>query len=226
MYAKIVNNEIIKLGSRPSWYYPKNHPNYPGEQITDDSVFIQGGLIPDPGASCFYPISNEEKPTHDPEIEYIPKQKTQNEWEIKSDRVIIKWDMPVAKTLDIVKSEKCTKINQKRDQMQSLSLEYSFPDGETGHIQRRDQKDERNIQGIASAAISLVVIGDTTNQIHFTDEDNIKHLMTGSEGIQFGLFVQQDYANLHDNARQHKDAVNALSTVNEVKNYDYLIGWY
>lgn len=124
------------------------------------------------------------------------------------------------------KKVKCDEIDHKRDEMQSLSLKYTFPDGQVGHIQRRNQKDERNIQGVASAAMSLVLSGNTTTKtVHFTDEENVKHKMTGQEGMAFGTFVQQDYAVHQEIARAHKDAVNALTTVEDVQNYNYSGGW-
>ena len=116
-------------------------------------------------------------------------------------------------------------IDKERDRRQALPLEYTFPDGQTGHIQRRNQRDERNIQGVASAAMSLVLAGNTTDQVHFTDEENVKHMMTGTEGMAFGVFVQEDYARLQEAARQHKDNVNDLTSIEDVQNYDYSGGW-
>lgn len=123
------------------------------------------------------------------------------------------------------KAEKCAEINAKRDKQQSKPLAYTFPDGKTGHIQRRNQKDERNIQGVASAAMALVVTGNTEGRVHFTDRENVKHEMTGSEGMAFGLFVQKNYADNQNNARKLKDAVNALTTINDVKKSKSSGGW-
>jgi len=125
---------------------------------------------------------------------------------------------------------KCKEIDAERDRRQAISLEYTFPDGITGHIQRRDQKDERNIQGLATASMALVMAGNTTDKVYFLDEENIKHWMTGSEGVQFGMFIQENYATLHNAGREHKDAVKAISedatkTVQDIINYDYSQGW-
>lgn len=49
--------------------------------------------------------------------------------------------------------------------------------------------------------------------------------MTGQEGMQFGVFVQQNYAANQSNARTHKDNMLALTTIDEVQNYDFSGGW-
>ena len=123
------------------------------------------------------------------------------------------------------KRKKCTEIDAERDRRQSLPLEYTFPDGQIGHIQRRNQKDERNIQAVDAAAKTLVLEENTTDTVHFTDQENVKHLLTGPEGMAFGIFVFNDYARLQSAARTHKDNVNALAKVEDVQNYDYSGDW-
>ena len=137
---------------------------------------------------------------------------------------LIKKPLNLPVNIGNIKAAVCEGINAKRDEMQSLPLEYTFPDG-AGHIQRRGQEDERNIQGIASAAISLALADNTIDKVHFTDEENVKHLMTGQEGMTFGVFVFNNYAANQDNARQHKNVVNGLTTIEDIISYDFSIGW-
>ena len=154
------------------------------------------------------------------------KQSTDEEGVIRDyyEYTLIKKPLNLPVDIKNIKTAVCEAINAKRDEMQSKPLEYTFPDG-AGHIQRRGQEDERNIQGVASAALALVLAKNTKDKVHFTDEENIKHYMKGKEGIEFGLIVQQNYAANQDNARQHKDVVNTLTTIEDITKYDYSTGW-
>ena len=225
MYAEVVDNEIIEISSRPTWYYPIDHSDYPGEEITDDSIYIQGGLNPDENAACWCPVSNEEKPSYDPETEYAPKQKSQSEWEIKSDRVIRTWYASEAKSLSTVQEETCNDVNGECSRRVSQGISYTFPDGSTGTIQLRNNDDAINVLGLAAGGLALVVEGDTSTTTPFRDEQNVIHEMTGPEFVEMGEVGRKWKQNNIKAAWQHKDEIRAYTIVEDVQNHDMTLYW-
>lgn len=227
-YAKIKGNEILKTGSRSTWYYPKNHSDHPGEKITDDSIYAQGGIDPDANAVCWRPISDENKPSYDPETEKPPKPKAQSEWEIKSDRVIKVWDDPVAKSLDEVKDKKLREIEQERVRRTEL-MPYTTPDGVDVEVKLKEEPPGKPRQtwlsGTCAWALAEVQDGNPDETDNLIAEDDSLHTMKASDWVQFGKALK---AWVRDNlmiTKQHMQAVRDLETVNDVIDYDFSEGW-
>ena len=129
MSAKIQNNTILEINTRPIWRYPANHSTNPGEIITDDSIYRAGGINPESNTAGWFEISDENKPSFNSVTEKPPQPKPQSEWEIKSDRVVRTWNAPVAKTVDERKSQLSS---QAQDQYNTV-LRNGFDDG-TGRV--------------------------------------------------------------------------------------------
>lgn len=93
-YAKIINNQIEKVSSRPVWL------NENGEPVTD-SVLIQGGYLP--------VIDN--KPDFDEKREIIT-QNSQDQWIINNNNVEITYTIS-SKSIDQQKNEKIGEARKK-----------------------------------------------------------------------------------------------------------------
>ena len=122
--AKVQNNTILVTGRRPEWRYPANHPNHPGEIITDDSIYRAGGISPEPNTAGWFEISDENKPTFDPVKEKPPRSKPETDWVIETDRVVRTWNAPEPKTIDERKNQLQA---QAREQYNTI-LENGFTD--------------------------------------------------------------------------------------------------
>lgn len=76
-----------------------------------------------------------------------------------------------------------------------------------------------------NALITLITAGVITNDVTWTDFTNVSRQMSPAAMIQLGaelaVFGQTCYAV----SWVHKNAVEALTTVTEVQNYDYSAGW-
>lgn len=129
------------------------------------------------------------------------------------------------KLLQELKENKKEKINNLRELKIQEGFSYVFPDGKTGNIQLRDDKDIRNIQGVATTGILFVVQNNTTDKISFKDEENIEHFMTGQEAALFGLQVSLFISNTYQKSWIHKENIDNLTTINEIESYNIHNGW-
>ena len=105
---------------------------------------------------------------------------------------------------------------------------YSFPDGQTGSVQLRNDRDQSNVQAVASAGNALVTLGDTSSKVAFRDGENVTHTMTGAEAVAFGLFVMNAIAALYAAAWAHKDAIKQLAEAGDLEGleaYDLSGAW-
>ena len=117
------------------------------------------------------------------------------------------------------------RINQIRDQYIGRGLSYDFSDGTTGTIQLRDLKDMSNIQALSTNGLILQVVEDTTTEIPFRDAENVQHMLTGDELVDMGVKAVQFAQSYYIVAWNHKDAIEAITVLNDLENYNTNTNW-
>ena len=124
--------------------------------------------------------------------------------------------------------ETLTAIDTERDRRIAQGKRHTFPDGQTGMVQLRHERDLVNVNAVATSGTALMALGDTTATVAFRDAADVTHALTGSEAVQFGLAVMAWVSAHYAAAWAHKDAVKALAEAQDVAGlmaYDVSQGW-
>ena len=116
-------------------------------------------------------------------------------------------------------------VDAERDVRIARGKPHRFPDGTTGTVQLRHERDSVNINAVATAGTALVAAG-SNGTVAFRDAEDVTHTLTGAEAVQFGLAVMQWVSAHYSAAWAHKDAIKALQTAGEdIAGYDLSQGW-
>lgn len=121
--------------------------------------------------------------------------------------------------------ERLAAIDAERDVRIARGKPHTFPDGMTGTVQLRHERDSVNINAVATAGTALVAAG-SPDTVSFRDAEDVTHTLTGVEAVQFGLAVMQWVSAHYASAWAHKDAIKALQAAGEdITGYDLSQGW-
>ena len=116
-------------------------------------------------------------------------------------------------------------VDAERDARIAQGKPHTFPDGTTGTVQLRHERDSVNINAVATAGTALVAAGSDST-VAFRDAEDVTHTLTGAEAVQFGLAVMQWVSAHYAAAWAHKDAIKALQAAGEdIAGYDLSQGW-
>ena len=116
-------------------------------------------------------------------------------------------------------------VDAERDVRIARGKPHRFPDGTTGTVQLRHERDSVNINAVATAGTALVAAG-SDGTVAFRDAEDVTHTLTGAEAVQFGLAVMQWVSAHYTAAWAHKDAIKALQAAGEdIAGYDLSQGW-
>ena len=116
-------------------------------------------------------------------------------------------------------------VDAERDARIARGKPHTFPDGTTGTVQLRHERDSVNINAVATAGTALVAAG-SDGTVAFRDAEDVTHTLTGAEAVQFGLAVMQWVSAHYAAAWAHKDAIKAMQTAGEdIAGYDLSQGW-
>ena len=116
-------------------------------------------------------------------------------------------------------------VDAERDARIARGKPHTFPDGTTGTVQLRHERDSVNINAVATAGTALVAAG-SDGTVAFRDAEDVTHTLTGAEAVQFGLAVMQWVSAHYAAAWAHKDAIKALQAAGEdIAGYDLSQGW-
>lgn len=118
-------------------------------------------------------------------------------------------------------------IDAERDARIARGKPHVFPDGTTGTVQLRNERDTVNVNAVATAGTALVAAG-RADTVSFRDAEDVTHTLTGVEAVQFGLAVMQWVSAHYAAAWAHKDAIRQLADVADLAglaDYDIQIGW-
>ena len=123
--------------------------------------------------------------------------------------------------------ERLAGVDAERDARIARGKPHPFPDGTTGTVQLRHERDTVNVNAVATAGTALVAVG-SADTVSFRDAEDVTHTLTGAEAVQFGLAVMQWVSAHYAAAWAHKDAIRALADrgdVQAVADYDIQTGW-
>lgn len=121
--------------------------------------------------------------------------------------------------------ERLAAVDAERDARIARGKPHRFPDGTTGTVQLRHERDSVNINAVATAGAALVAAGSDST-VAFRDAEDVTHTLTGAEAVQFGLAVMQWVSAQYAAAWAHKDAIKAKQAASEdIAGYDLSQGW-
>ena len=118
-----------------------------------------------------------------------------------------------------------SQVDVERDARIARGKPHPFPDGTTGTVQLRHERDTVNVNAVATAGTALMAAG-SSDTVSFRDAEDVTHTLTGAEAVQFGLAVMQWVSAHYAAAWAHKDAIKALQAAGEdIAGYDLSQGW-
>lgn len=121
-----------------------------------------------------------------------------------------------------------TQVDAERDRRITQGKPHRFPDGTTGTVQLRHERDTGNINAVATSGTALVIAGDTQARVAFRDAEDVTHEMAGSEAVAFGLAVMAWVSAHYAAAWAHKDAIRTLAQGDDLDafvRYEITQGW-
>lgn len=196
-YAKIVNDQIVKVGPTPNWR-------------TDD-----GPLTPEQWREQGYLPVVYEPPEYDPALQRV-SLKDRSEWAIETKRVVAAYDIheiPIEQVRE-------TKLQETTDmRWQIMTGGVTLPGGIRVATTIEDQNRVTSV--VANAA--LVGLGDD-DEVDFKAESGwAKVTIAQVKGIAgaVGQLVQACYTA----ERAHSEAIDLLETREAIAAYDVSTGW-
>lgn len=119
-------------------------------------------------------------------------------------------------------------VDAERDRRIAQGKPHSFPDGLTGTVQLRNERDTGNVNAVATSGTALVIAGDAQARVVFRDAQDVTHPLSGEEAVAFGLAVMAWVSAHYAAAWAHKDAIRLLAEGADLAvlaDYDILSGW-
>jgi hypothetical protein len=214
MYAEVKNNEIVRTRVRPNWL------DLDGNKIEEDSIFI---------ANDIYPIVREN-PEYDPKTQ-VKKQKSISEWEIRNDHVFIPYtveDVPLSKII-IKKTRQIEADRIARTQYMPWTVPSSGTQVQVKIAEEPKKERLTWLSGKANKADSRIRRGldmdDVDGDKYLIAADDSRHEMTADDWLALGERMDSWITEHVFAAKQHIQAVQDLTTVQDVIDYDFSTGW-
>lgn len=120
------------------------------------------------------------------------------------------------------------RVDDERDIRIARGKPYTFPDGLSGTVQLRKERDTGNVNAVATSGTALVIAGDTQARVVFRDAQDVTHPLSGEEAVAFGLAVMAWVSAHYAAAWAHKDAIRRLADgadLAALADYDLQTGW-
>lgn len=119
-------------------------------------------------------------------------------------------------------------VDTERDTRIAQGKPHTFPDGLTGTVQLRNERDTGNVNAVATSGTALVIAGDAQSRVVFRDVQDVTHPLSGEEAVAFGLAVMAWVSAHYATAWAHKDAIRRLAEgadLEALADYDLQSGW-
>ena len=119
-------------------------------------------------------------------------------------------------------------VDAERDRRIAQGKPHSFPDGLTGTVQLRNERDTGNVNAVATSGTALVIAGDAQARVVFRDAQDVTHPLSGEEAVAFGLAVMAWVSAHYAAAWAHKDAIRLLAEgadLEALADYNLQSGW-
>lgn len=197
-YAKIENDQIVKIGPRPRWF------NDGGEPLTAEQWLSFG----------YYPITYQT-PEYDPYLQRAVL-KPHSEWNIESDQVIATYDV-VDIDIEELRQAKLEAATDMRWQVMTGGM--TLPNG----VQVGTTIDDQNriTTVVANAALAGLTDADEVDFKAASGWVRITIAEVKAIAGVIGQFVQACYTA----ERAHHEVIAALKTPEEIAAYDIESGW-
>ncbi|WP_029458268.1 hypothetical protein [Solidesulfovibrio alcoholivorans] len=123
---------------------------------------------------------------------------------------------PAGPSLAELKDAACSRIEAKRQEREKTDIWINWPDGTKSIIQTRDERDWRNINGVASRGLFRLTQG-LTEEDWFRDADNADHALLPPQAVDMGAQAAAGVSALAKTAQTAKDAINAPTVTTEAQ---------
>lgn len=197
-YAKIENDQIVKIGPRPRWF------NDGGEPLTAEQWLSFG----------YYPITYQT-PEYDPYLHRVVL-KPHSEWTIESDRVVATYDV-VDIDIEELRQAKLEAATDMRWQVMTGGM--TLPNGVAVGTTIDDQN--RITSVVANAELAGLTDAD---EVDFKAASGWVRI-TIAQVKQIAGAIGQHVQACYSAERAHHEAIEALETREEVAAYDVGVGW-
>ncbi len=120
------------------------------------------------------------------------------------------------------------RVDDERDTRIAQGKPHTFPDGLSGTVQLRNERDTGNVNAVATSGTALVIAGDAQARVVFRDAQDVTHPLSGEEAVAFGLAVMAWVSAHYAAAWAHKDAIRQFADAADLEalaDYDILSGW-
>jgi hypothetical protein len=119
-----------------------------------------------------------------------------------------------AMDLPAFKDAICGRIEAARLALEQAGVWINWPDGSRSKIQTRDERDWRNINGVASRGLARLTQA-LTDADWFRDADNVDHELTPTQALDLGYQASAAISDIARVAQAAKDAIRADSVATE-----------
>jgi len=129
-------------------------------------------------------------------------------------------------TLSDLKAAACARIEAYRLALEQAGVWINWPNGTRSKIQTRDERDWRNINGVASRGLARLT-QNLTDEDWFRDADNVDHALLPSQALDLGYQASAAISIIARVAQVAKDAINAdtVTTAEQVAAIEAGVVW-
>lgn len=133
---------------------------------------------------------------------------------------------PTGPTLAEVKATACARIEAKRQELEKTAVWVNWPDGVRSIIQTRDERDWRNINGVAARGLAHLMQGSSEDD-WFRDANDVNHTLLPTQAVDMGYQAAAAVSALAKIAQDAKDAIrkDTVTTEAEVVAIESAIVW-
>lgn len=129
-----------------------------------------------------------------------------------------------AEHITAAKDEKVKEINDLRKTHLYSDVTVDFPSG-SNVIQFRDDSDRMNLSDVSAGAMSLIVSGAPDTIMAYRTKDDKVQEVPASTMLAIAGEVLGQKQRIVSNSWKHKDAVRALTDMQDILDYDITTGW-
>lgn len=214
--------EILKLGPRPTWKVGgKPAPDYVlragAVELGPDSLPMKnpdGTFVTKIGEERYFPV-HHDRPAHDPNLQRL-EQKPKSEWLIEPERVVAIYDI-VEIDIEELRQAKLQAATDMRWSVMTggLTLPGGIAVGTTIDDQNR----------ITSVVANAELAGLTdSNEVDFKAESGWVRITIAEVKTIAGAIGQHVQA-CYSAERAHHEAIELLTTREQIRDYDISVGW-
>lgn len=228
MYAMILNKRVdfviitppLAFGGWDAVEIPEDLPVASGWYYVDGEWLDENQVPP---AEYILPAGDKPEITLTQKLVQGPPEKRDGGWYYTWEIVELDEEEIAALTLS-TKEQKKQQIESKRDTILKAGFHFTHEEKDLS-LQTRDDEDRINWLGVlnASSAMIMAGAGDSPTKIRTAENEIIT--LTYSQAQLLMLQTLNYQSSVYESAWHHKDALDLLTTLEEVTAYDVESGW-